>query len=243
MFFIFFKISFSVTFSPLSEILWSKSFFRQSQLYHMNNQKIIDGFLHNRKKIILTVYEQLFPKVKKWIFSYHGDEDDARNVIWKAFAVFRQKCKDSNFSPDNPQGFIVKTVRYLWFQEIRKRRKDMMTHHLNYKEIEEESVIVKSKMDIEMRSDQEEIIHQFQLYLKKLPILCQQFIRLKYQYGLPHEDIAARYNITSASSRKRLSRCLEQLADIIEQKGLTTELANYYPGVVDYVQKYLKKKK
>lgn len=209
----------------------------------MNNQEIIKGFLHNDKRVVLAAYTQLFPKVKKWMASYHGDEDDARNVIWKAFAVFRQKSKGEDFRLTSFNGYILKTVQYLWFQEIRKRKQDMMTHHLDYREVEEDSAMVNSSADLQLLSDKEEIIQQFHLHLKTLPILCQQFIRLKYEYGLPHEDIAARYNTSSASSRKRVSRCLEQLAVIIEKKDLTNQLANYYPGVVTYIQKYLKKNK
>ncbi len=208
----------------------------------MSNKEIIQGFIDNDKKIVLIAYKKLFPKIKKWISSYHGDEDDARNTIWKAFAVFRQKSKQNDFQLDNFEGFIVKTVRYLWFQEIRKRRQDMMTHHLDYNKIQEDSAVVRNTMDIGLVNDQEEIIRQFQHQLKKLPISCQQLILLKYQYGLPHEDIAARYNTSTANTRKRLSRCLEKLAEVIEKGGFTEQFAQFYPGVITYIKKYLKEK-
>ncbi len=209
----------------------------------MTNKEIIEGFLLNDKKIILRLYNRLFPKIRKWMHAYHGDEDDAKNAIWKGFAFFRQKCQKGNLKLDNLEGYIMRIVQYWWFQQVNKRKEDMLTYNLDYRELEEESAITESRMEVQLISDKEEAIRQFQKQLKKLPILCQQLILLKYQYELPHDDLANRYKISIAASRKRLSRCLGQLAVIIEEQGFTQELAQYYPGVNAYIQKYLKKKK
>ena len=67
-------------------------------------------------------------------------------------------------------------------------------------------------------------------------------IRLKYEYNLPHKDIGLRLKISENNSRQRLYKCLEQLAIVIEEEGLTQIVAEYYPGVVNYIEKYLKKR-
>jgi len=209
----------------------------------MTNKEIIEGFIHNDKKIILRLYNRLFPKIKDWIRSYYGNEDDAKNAIWKAFAIFHQRCQKTELKRDNIEGYIMRIVQYWWYQQIAKRKEDMLSHHLDYRKIEEHIATIESPMEIQLITDKEEAIQQFQNQLKKLSILCQQLILLKYQYGLPHEDIATRYETSIEASRKRLSRCLKELIIVIEKQGLTKELAQYYPGINAYIQKYLMKKK
>ena len=207
----------------------------------MGNKEIIEGFLHNDKEVILVCYKQLFPKIKKMVYDYKGDEDDARNMLWKSFAVFRQKCKQEDFKVRNYEAYIYQIARYLWLQEVRKRKDDFMTHHIDYLKIEDDMMTEEARQDTQLSSSQEEVIFRFQQNLKRLPIICQQIIRLKYQYELPHQDIAARYNFSVDSSRKKLSRCLENLAQLINREDFVKEFANYYPGVITYIKKYLKK--
>ncbi len=209
----------------------------------MTNKEIIEGFLNNDKKIILQVYNRLFPKIKKWVFSYNGDEDNARDATWKAFAIFRQKCIKMSTEINNSEAYIMRIAQNNWYKQIIKQREDMMTYRIRHGKTETDKAIDEITVDWQLQNDKEEAIRQFQNQLKKLSILCQQLILLKYQHGLPHEDIAIRYETSISVSRKRLSRCLKRLALVMEEEGFTQELAQYYAGVDTYVQKHLNKKK
>ena len=207
----------------------------------MNNQTIIEGFLHNQKDVILVCYQRLLPIVQNMVKKNGGDEDDARNVIWKAFTVFRKNCKKEDFTLKNFDAYVYRTARFLWYQEIEKRRKDVITREYTQDFMEEGIRVVETLKESLQDGEKEDTIKGFQQHLKDLPLICQQMIRLKYQFDLPHTDIGIRLGISTVNSRQRLSRCLRELADMIDKKNLTQELKQHYPGVITYLQKYLKK--
>lgn len=204
----------------------------------MKHQDIIAGFVHNDKQIILYLYKKLFHQVKKMVLESGGDEDDIRNTIWKAFNAFKVQCQKDAQKIRNTEAYVVQTARLLWYQELKKKIQKKMIHQY-YEEIEEEVELVESIEASFIETDRQEIALQFQQYLDNISFSCQQIIRLRYQYNLPHSDIATRYETSEAASRKRLSRCLKELARFIDSKGLTEQIANHFPSVVQYVRKYV----
>ena len=166
-----------------------------------------------------------------------GDEDDIRNTIWKAFNAFKVQCQKDAHKIKNVEAYVFQTARLLWYQELKQKIRDRMIHQY-YDDLEEDVELVESIEATFIETDRQEIALQFQQHLSNLSRYCQQIIRLRYQYNLPHSDIAARYGTSEAASRKRLSRCLKDLARFIDSKGLTEQIANHFPSVVQYVRKH-----
>ncbi|MFK7904890.1 MAG: RNA polymerase sigma factor, partial [Chitinophagales bacterium] len=183
-------------------------------------------------------YKKLFAQIKKLVKEKGGDEDDVRNTIWKAFHAFRVQCKKTSSPPNNIEAYIVQIARFLWYKELRQKKKTQMIHQY-YDTVEEDQKLENSIEATLIETDRQEVALQFQQYLNNLPVQCQQMIRLRYQHGLPHSDIAARLNISETVSRKRLSRCLKQLALFIDSKDLTNHIANHFPSVSEYIKKHI----
>lgn len=207
----------------------------------MNNQQIIEGFIKNDKTVILFCYQKLLPPILKLVKKYKGNEDDARNIIWKSFTIFRKKCTQPDFALTNYKGYIYHIAKHLWLQEIEKQQQDIMTRYRPENLEKEKMDIVEEEGTDLIIAEKEEMIRLFQKHLKSLPDICQEILRLKYQFNFPHEDIGLRLSISTENSRQRLSRCLRQLAKVIEANDLSKELIHHYPGITDYLKKYSKK--
>ncbi len=204
----------------------------------MTQQNIIEGFIKNDKEVILYFYKKLFAQIKKMIMENGGDEDDVRNTIWKAFHAFKIQCQKKENHPNNPEAYIVQIARFLWYKELKQKKRKQMIHQY-YDNLQEDIELVESIETTLVETDRQEIALQFQQQLNNISIYCQQIIRLRYQHELPHSDIAARYGISETASRKRLSRCLKELARFIDSKGLTNQIAHHFPSVIKYVKKHV----
>ncbi|MEZ4885358.1 MAG: sigma-70 family RNA polymerase sigma factor [Chitinophagales bacterium] len=204
----------------------------------MNPKNIIEGFVTNDKEVILHYYKKLFAQIKGIVMKNGGDEDDVRDTIWKAFHAFKVQCQKKSTPPNNIEAYIVQIARFLWYKELKKKKNEQMIHQY-YNELEENQQFEESIEITLVETDRQEVALQFQQHLNNLSIYCQQIIRLRYQYELPHTDIAARFGISEVVSRKRLSRCLKDLARFIESKGLTEHIANHFPSVYKYIKKHI----
>ncbi len=203
----------------------------------MNQRNIIESFIKNDKEVILFYYKKLYAQIKKNVLMNGGDEDDVRNIIWKAFHAFKVQCQKKETLPSNIEAYIVQIARFLWYKELKKKKEKQMIHQY-YNEIKENQKLEKSIEATLIETDRQEIALQFQEHLNNLSLQCQQIIRLRYQYGLPHTDIADRFNISEVASRKRLSRCLKDLALFIDSNDLTEHIANHFPSITEYIKKY-----
>lgn len=204
----------------------------------MTQQDITKGFLQNDKEVILYYYKKLFKQIKKIIVTNGGDEDDVRNIIWKAFHAFKVQCQKKTAPPNNIEAYIVQIARFLWYKELKKKKQKANIHQF-YNNLNEDTQLIQSVEDALITTDRYDIAKEFQTHLNNISSVCKQIIQLRYQHELPHEDIAARFNISVAASRKRLSRCLKDLALFIDSKGLTDNIANHYPKVIAFIKKHL----
>ncbi len=202
----------------------------------MNHFYIIEGFKNNDKKTILAYYEKLYPHILKLIEKDNGNKEDARNIIWQVFTLFRQQCQKPDFKVKNIDGYLYKMAQYLWKKELQKQQKDALSHQVEDDLDKQIGAIIDD--EYLKHGEKEEAIKYFKVLLNQLSPNCKQIILMRFLYELPHEDIALRLNINVENSRQHLRRCIKRLAKIIDNQKAESLLIRYYPGIRDFIDKY-----
>ncbi len=167
-------------------------------------KRYIEGLLTGNEIVIKEVYAKLYPKVKRYVISARGNEDDALDVFHDALMYFMtQKDKTATILSFEPYFFTVS--KNLW------RKK------LNSKVIKNEiPTLIDKETDLSLF-----VLEQncFDLYIEKfnkLSLNCKEILNL-YFNGLSYEDIIKEKDYASINTvRQRVFKCRTKLIALIK---------------------------
>ncbi|CAM1364122.1 RNA polymerase sigma factor [Tenacibaculum xiamenense] len=172
----------------------------------MNNttKRYIEGLLTSDERVIKEIYAKLYPKVKRYVISARGNEDDALDVFHDSLMYFMtQKDKTENILSFEPYFFTVS--KNLW----KKRLKSRVTTN-------EMPTLVDKETDLSLF-----VLEQtcFDLYVEKfnqLSINCKEILSL-YFNNLSYEDIVKEKDYASVNTvRQRVFKCRTKLIQLIK---------------------------
>jgi RNA polymerase sigma factor (sigma-70 family) len=88
-----------------------------------NNKEIIDGLIHDDRKIISNIYKTQYPIVSGWIKKNSGSADDSQDIFHEAFLVIirRIRAKGLSLEKGSFSTYLFAICKHLWYQELRNR--------------------------------------------------------------------------------------------------------------------------
>lgn len=172
----------------------------------MNNitERYINGLLTGDEIVIKEIYTKLYPKIKKYVISARGNEDDALDVFHDALMYFMtQKDKISKIISFEPYFFTVS--QNLWKKTLNNKvmKKEVIT-------------LVDKETDLSLF-----VLEQncFDLYIEKfnkLSLNCKEILNL-YFNGLSYDDIVKEKDYASINTvRQRVFKCRSKLIKLIK---------------------------
>ena len=176
----------------------------------LSQEELILAIRRNDSVILQRIYEEGYPKMKRFVMANQGDEDQAKDNFQDAFLVFWQNVKSGTFQPQSQsaiQGYIYQIGKNKWLDWLRSSR------------FKKEIKIDRSIAD-EMRQEnlESDIEHKFDLLntsFKKLGEQCQDLLQNFYFKKKSLEEIALAYGWTDKTAKNNKYRCMEKLRKLV----------------------------
>lgn len=167
-------------------------------------EKYIEGLLSGNAAIVQEIYDKLYPKIKRYVVSNDGGEDDALDVFHDGLMYFiTQKEKTSGIISFEPYFFTV--CKNLWKKTLTKRVIKTEVTTLEDKEDDLSTFVLEQRC--------------YELYIEKFNLLsanCKEILSL-YFNGLSYQDILSDKQYASINTvRQRVFKCRTKLVELIK---------------------------
>ena len=178
------------------------------------DQIYIDGLVQNNSTIIQSIYKKFVPKVKNYIRTNSGDDDQAQDVIQEVLITIYDQAKTKGLQLTCPfDAYFFLLCKRRWLNEIKKSSNKEVT-------LQDENVSIEEPVQ-EMAFQTEAFDEKQSLFdemFQKLGDKCQEVLKLSF-VTKTMEEVAAKLNVTYAYVRKKKSLCTGQLTQLIQQSN------------------------
>ena len=178
------------------------------------DQIYIDGLVQNNSGIIQSIYKKFVPKVKNYIRTNSGDDDQAQDVIQEVLITIYDQAKTKGLQLTCPfDAYFFLLCKRRWLNEIKKSSNKEVT-------LQDENVSIDEPVQ-EMAFQTEAFDEKQSLFdemFQKLGDKCQEVLKLSF-VTKTMEEVAAKLNVTYAYVRKKKSLCTGQLTELIQQSN------------------------
>jgi RNA polymerase sigma factor (sigma-70 family) len=176
------------------------------------DQMYIDGLVQNNSSIIQSIYKKFVPKVKNYIRTNSGDDDQAQDVIQEVLITIYNQAKTNGLQLSCPfDAYFFLLCKRRWLNEIKKSSNKEVT-------LMEENVSIDES--VQEMTFQTEVFDEkqslFDEMFQKLGEKCQEVLKLSF-VTKTMEEVAEKLNVTYGYVRKKKSLCTGQLTEMIQQ--------------------------
>lgn len=163
----------------------------------------------SQKREIKQLYKH-FPMVRNLLSSLGCDKETAEDLFQEALIIYINRKKDTAFKFElEPIHFVKQTSKLLWYNEARKRQKQVDT-------------IIPSE-ELEEDWFQKEMLHQqLEKAISKLGDQCKELLQLFYGFGNSMAEIAEKLHFRNEQvAKSQKYRCLQKAKDLVKEQEVT----------------------
>jgi len=182
-----------------------------------SDEYLIDSLVHGNDDGIKEIYNRLYPKVRNYIVSNKGNEEDAKDLMQKSLLIISLKLRKGDFKIASTfEGYFFTVCRNLWRKE---KGTSMVTidrglDHTSKAEEIAELIIEQEKWDL------------FQEKIQLLSENCRTILKLYFD-KIPNAKIAKDLDYSSENVvRQRVFKCKKKLSEFIQADPRYNELKN-----------------
>ena len=176
---------------------------------------ISDKDLKRWDEVYETLYAKHFRAVKRYILKNSGTQEDAEDVFQDAIIVLHKSLTSENFElKSSLETYLFSVARNVWFNELRRRKRDILEEDPNnyIPETEQTNLLIKKTETLR------ELISQ-------LKGDCQRILIDFYFHNISMKDIMEEYGLGSIQAAKNKKfRCLNRLASLYIKKFKRDEI-------------------
>ena len=175
------------------------------------DQKIIDGLLHNSPLVIKSIYDRYAPKVVNFIKQNSGNESDAQDIIQEVLIMIYNQAKFKNLKLTCPfDAYFFLLCKRKWFNELKKSSLKEVTISEEIVSTDESSS--KHAFETELEEEQQ---HLFDLMFERLGNACKELLKMTFKIS-SMEKVAENLGVSYAYARKKKSLCIGELTKMIQ---------------------------
>lgn len=176
----------------------------------LTNTHFLNALVQGDSKIILRIYKDCFPAVRKFVLRNSGKVEDAEDVFQKALIQITVRYKKDQFEIRSSfQAYLYVVCKNLWRRELNKSKlrvtSDGVVELVN-NEIDEATALVEQKRQ--------------ELFIEKLQEIsenCKKILTLFFA-KIPYIKIAKDHGYSSETVvRQRVFKCKKQLISLIKK--------------------------
>lgn len=179
-----------------------------------SDQFYIEGLLQNDSAVIKSIYKNFVPKVKNYIRTNSGDDDNAADVVQEVLVTIYHQAKTKGLQLTCPfEAYFFLLCKRKWLNELKKPSNKGVTINDNIVSTDESAyeLVLQSESFDERQS-------LFDEMFRKLGEKCQEVLKLSFVLKTM-EEVARQLNVTYGYVRKKKSLCTGQLTEMIQQSN------------------------
>jgi len=178
----------------------------------MNESKIAEWLKTGKENKAFTKLYTLYPNVEKYILSNSGSKPEALDIFQEGLVLLYQKSQSEyNVSPE---GFLVNSCKFLWKNELRKKKVRSGDSLKNDYLINEKEIT-----DL---LEKEEKFQQIEDILKQISKKCRDIFNLFYYKSLSMTEVTKRIGFKSVQSAKvQKYKCMEHARNLAMNQSST----------------------
>lgn len=164
-----------------------------------------------RTKAVELIYDQCYPKLKRYILQNDGTEEEAKDMFQEALVVTYKNVKAGLFKGHSSiETYVFSICKNLWLQHLRKTSRQKQ--HLANLETDESEKI--ENVDVKLLDS----------VLKELKEDCRHLLIAFYYHQKTIKELQDQFEMKSEQVVKnKKGRCLKYLMGIIKKKKLGRE--------------------
>ena len=169
----------------------------------------IHGIKEKKEKIILEIYQQVFPQVKHFVIVNKGQQTDAEDVFQKALLQMIARVEVREFEIKSSfEAYLFVACKNLWRREINKRKR-LVTSNAIMEQGSEERDLASSVLE-------QERWEFFQEKLEEISGNCREILKHFFN-KIPYKKIAEELDYTNENVvRQRVFKCKNKLTKMIK---------------------------
>jgi len=186
----------------------------------MNNVKITDWLRNEKQERAFSKLYTLFPKVEKYILLNSGSKEEALDIFQEGLIILYQKSKsDSTLIADE---FLIKTCKYLWHNELRKKKvrgygdfESQLRSSTTPNKSNNINNLIQEDSELELLIEKENKLIQVEEIVKQISKKCREIFELFYFKSMSMTEIAKKIGYKSVQSAKvQKYKCMEQARNL-----------------------------
>lgn len=176
------------------------------------DQVYIDGLVQNNSSIIQSIYKKFVPKVKNYIRTNSGDDDQAQDVIQEVLITIYNQAKTNGLQLTCPfDAYFFLLCKRRWLNELKKSSNKEVT--LIDDNVSTDEPVQEMAFQTEAFDEKQSLFDEM---FQKLGEKCQEVLKLSF-VTKTMEEVAEKLNVTYGYVRKKKSLCTGQLTEMIQQ--------------------------
>lgn len=177
-----------------------------------SDQIFIDGLVQNNSVVIQSIYKKFVPKVKNYIRTNSGSDDEAQDVIQEVLITIYNQAKTKGLQLTCPfDAYFFLLCKRRWLNEIKKVSNKEVT--LNEDNVSIDESVQEMTFQTEAFDERQSLFNEM---FQKLGEKCQEVLKLSF-VTKTMEEVAEKLNVTYGYVRKKKSLCTGQLTEMIQQ--------------------------
>lgn len=175
------------------------------------DQMYIDGLLRNNSVVIQSIYKKFVPKVKNYICTNSGSDDEAQDVIQEVLITIYTQAKTKGLQLTCPfDAYFFLLCKRRWLNEIKKVSNKEVT--LKDENVSIEESVQEMTFQTEFFDEKQSLFDEM---FQKLGEKCQEVLKLSF-VTKTMEEVAKILGVTYGYVRKKKSICTGQLTEMIQ---------------------------
>lgn len=185
----------------------------------MDNTKITNWLRNGKQEKAFTKLYKLFPKVEKYILQNSGSKEEALDIFQEGLILLYQKSITDSVVV--VEGFLIKSCKYLWQNELRKKK-------VRLGDSEKSETLIQDDSELELLIEKENKLNQIEEIVKQISEKCQQIFELFYFKSMSMTQIAKRIGYKSVQSAKvQKYKCMEQARNLaLKSDSINTNVSS-----------------
>ena len=168
----------------------------------------INALIDGNEKVVLKIYENIFPKVKYFIMNNKGNCEDAQEIFQKALFQLTARAKVKKFVIESSfEGYVFTACKNLWRRQLNNQKKEVRNNGV-FELINEEQDNARAIFEQE----------RWELFDEKLNLLskkCQDLLNAYFK-KTSYKDIVLMFGYASENAAfQRVFKCKKRLKDLV----------------------------
>lgn len=175
-----------------------------------DNSYYINGIANGDNKVLLDIYDEFLPYVKKYVFRENGTIHDAEDVFNQVLVQFFTRLRTQRIELRSTfESYLLTACKNIWRRELNKKKREWVTNDGYVEHISEATNFAQAIMEQEMWELYEE-------KFKELSENCSRVLKLHLE-KVPGKIIMGKLGYASESTvRQRIFKCKSSLIKAIQ---------------------------